>query len=589
MLNSLNSLPFHNYNIEHNKYYNNSILPYNNIILKEDYKSTCKLYIRYCDKLVNDFKNRNEISKEEINNILSISYDIIFYDINEFKIEQETKEIIMVKIKNFYNGAIKQINENLDTNFIGVINIFLLQCIILFTKHNIDPSTLFIDDIYKEDNRYIFYKYLFDGDWENYNFIRDSLVNKCNIADDIREDFRNLYVQENFICLIVITKYLKTQTIVEQFLDNIIYCGFSYKLIKTDGFIYTPFEFLLHDIIHAKNYLWACTSRISTNLNKVKDFYYKCKKEHLSKENFNKIILIIFLLLHESFCNFFPNKNNDRDIIDSIKSYFSHKIYRFTDIKDLGMNIPKKFRVGQDNIIKYLFDCNNIYFSQLKKYGYIDYDIHFSVENYIYKNSLIPIKIRKNLIDIILIHLKEMYKLINPIIFKELNSYNIFENWIDIYLMYPSRFGYNEIITSNPNISMNKIKKYIIKYIGNNIKYNNNIFILPLNITNIDFSNIKESYEIELKKLNSSKITIIENGKEKVSKIKLENGKEKVSKIKLENGKESISEEILKLKNEINELKKEINELENKLKKRELKKKEKEQKQNCTCLIMGGK
>ena len=490
-------------------------------------------YIFYCTKIINDFKKNIAIKLKHIKLILLRSYEIICYDINEFDISKEKKDIIIDEITKFYKDAKKQINSNIIyNNLIGTINIFLFQCIILFTKHNID--SLFIDN--QNDIYPFYYDLITNKPWKTHIELKKILLNSDkNEYFFIRKNFSNLYTQENFICLIIIGKYLETQTIVEQFLDNIIYCGFSYKLIKVDGFIYTPFEFLYHDIIHAKNYHWSCRNS-STDLNKVKEFYYNCKNEiHLSennsnerelfKKNFKKIILIIFLLLHESFCNFFPNNINDGSIIEKIKLYFNNKIYRFTNIDDLMMNIPKEFRNSQDNIIKYLFECTNFYFNKLHFYEYVSYYIRFNVVNnnlHIHKNISISKEIRKNLIDTILIHLKEMYELINPNIFKELNSYNKFINWIDIYLMYPSKFRYDEIITSYPYISMNKIKKYIIKYIGNRINNrinNRNIFILPSNITNIDENNINKSYEIKLKNLESSKISYKEVSSSDASQI----------------------------------------------------------------------
>ena len=145
-----------------------------------------------------------------------------------------------------------------------MINIFLFQCIILFTSYNINPNIQFIDN---RNNEYLLYKYIIYNEWKNYTFIKNTLENK-----EISENFYYLYNSEKFTFLIIIIDYFKIGTIVDLFLDNIVNCGFSYNIVLTDGYLMTPFEFVGHDIIHGNNYNFSCT-RFNTPISEVKIFY----------------------------------------------------------------------------------------------------------------------------------------------------------------------------------------------------------------------------------------------------------------------------------------------------------------------------
>ena len=108
------------------------------------------------------------------------------------------------------------------------------------------------------------------------------------------------------IFLVTILDYLSITEIIETYLDNVILCGMTSKFEFADGRLLSPYEFLEHDITHGYNYLGLCFQRIQNSREDIQSFYKYCVNGHLSRINEYHVKLIIFFLIHESWCDFFP-------------------------------------------------------------------------------------------------------------------------------------------------------------------------------------------------------------------------------------------------------------------------------------------
>jgi hypothetical protein len=309
-------------------------------------------YLTLCKELVNNIKNKiykdNDIKTRSI---LYYSKEIIINDINYLILnDSHLQKSIITEINIFYNNVIHQLDNQLDNNYIGMINIFLLQCIILFTSYNINEHYRFNNNM---NNNYVIYNYLIQYNWKDYEFIKNSLKNIDNL--------KYLYKSKNSIFLIIIKKTFKINEIIESFLDNIFYCGFSYNINYADGILMTPFEFMRHDIIHGNNYFFI---KKDLDIELLKEFYNYSKD--IDKEAFKKINLIFFLIVHESYIIFFPSSlEKIENNIDSLFSYLQSSITRFIRTNDLGELIPKSYRTGIREIMKYLYECVDIYLIHL--------------------------------------------------------------------------------------------------------------------------------------------------------------------------------------------------------------------------------
>ena len=76
---------------------------------------------------------------------------------------------------------------------------------------------------------------------------------------------------------------------------------------------------------------------------------------------------MVFLLIHELFCDFFRANLNEKYLYDDIERILP----RFKDIRDLGELIPKSHRPtpeNPDSIEKYLKICVKIYIDALNMF-----------------------------------------------------------------------------------------------------------------------------------------------------------------------------------------------------------------------------
>ena len=258
----------------------------------------------------------------------------------------------------------KNIDRN-ETNYIGKLNIVSLQIIILFTENCYPPEKEFTSNY---NNAYDDYKQLRKGDWKQYNVIKTNLIKnygfKILYLDSTGKPYTTSTNPNEQIFLITILDYLSIDEINTSFLDNLIICGVSSTFIYADGRYITPFEFLEHDITHGNNYKSLCYDTYFHSKEEIISFYNYCKNTISDKKNLDSIKFMVFLLIHESYCDFFPNQidNSESSKVSLINSILEYKILntnflnmkRYLNNEDLNLSIPKEYRTDNEKITKYL-------------------------------------------------------------------------------------------------------------------------------------------------------------------------------------------------------------------------------------------
>jgi hypothetical protein len=85
---------------------------------------------------------------------------------------------------------------------------------------------------------------------------------------------------------------------------------------------------------------------------------------------------MIFLLIHESWCDFFPNNVNKIIDMSDFLSSISQNEYnalirmdRFLNLNDLGLSIPKIYRESRDTIMNFLKLSVSNYQKALTEWG----------------------------------------------------------------------------------------------------------------------------------------------------------------------------------------------------------------------------
>jgi hypothetical protein len=186
---------------------------------------------------------------------------------------------------------------------------------------------------------------------------------------------------EEMLFVITILDYLTIDEINTSFLNKVVICGIASTFIYADGRNLTPFQFLEHDITHGKNYDFVCYRRINNDREELISFYNFCKETIHDRKRLYSIQLMFFLLIHESFCDFFPNpdmpiitiEETEKNILDPGRPILN--INRFFEPNDLGLSIPKIHRLGDDGdfdrrkIKEYLISSIEIYFEELTNWN----------------------------------------------------------------------------------------------------------------------------------------------------------------------------------------------------------------------------
>jgi uncharacterized protein (UPF0305 family) len=152
----------------------------------------------------------------------------------------------------------------------------------------------------------------------------------------------------SLINLITILDYLTLNEIVSNLLENVNICGIASKSVWADGRHLNPFLFLDHDLTHGANYISICYERNGHDRDDLLSFYNFCKDTITDKKQLYSVTFMMFLLIHEGWCDFFRvgmTKLIRKDFLDTPLL----TIRRFLDNNDLGLSIPKEYRQPDDD------------------------------------------------------------------------------------------------------------------------------------------------------------------------------------------------------------------------------------------------
>jgi hypothetical protein len=296
-------------------------------------------------------------------------YGVSFYKYNSEREDSDRKEQIRrdfdkyPEVRTVTNESLEFLRQKCDKYRQYLSNIITEK---IAPKYSIISQLL-------TDRNFILYFTLFEtGIWNNYTTIRD-IIMKRQIGlytyinyDYTEEEIRDTIdpyteSEEAFILyrlystdvdisqplyLITIISYIYIQEFVDAIVHNVYYCGLAYKLQKADGINHYPYHFLMHDYRHSidSRIVFLTTPRIY-----FERLYTLITRTTFKKEIRYSILLVLFYILHE-----------DRFVIvhmDSLKAgfdQFHEQGYRWSDVEDLGLSIPKPYRESEESIEAYI-------------------------------------------------------------------------------------------------------------------------------------------------------------------------------------------------------------------------------------------
>jgi len=276
--------------------------------------------------------------------------------------------VILAEMKRNFEEMILSVEENIDDpNYIGLINIFSLQCSILFSS----PFTRFYVN---QNNELIIYQYIKNKNWTSYNVMKEILLNQffpqgkryvgyslMFLLGDHKGEYSitdKSIVMPADIFLIKWMNYFDSNELVLSYFNKVYYCELVSFPQDADGQCFTPFEFLYHDALHAKNSTRACSLSV-VSMKEMHKFYTYCiMNNYLSVTDLDKIKLCLFYELHEGMCRLTGILEKADEHPFSIKgttfSSFDCIVERFKNILDLGLAIPKEYK---NEVGIYLDEC----------------------------------------------------------------------------------------------------------------------------------------------------------------------------------------------------------------------------------------
>lgn len=318
----------------------------------------------------------------------TLTLEILTYILKEVlekaaKIDAEDKTDLSANIKTMFMNI-----DFDDTNYIGCVNIFSLQCILLFTQHVLskskNPAAEFKNVFSRTSQKD--YRSLMSDNWFEYNVMKKNIKDGKALLDlyyieDLYDVPRiipkfteyNTNVQENYYIYLINAKgYLTLDEIITSFLKRVAYCGLESDFSYADGYKIVPLEFLTHDIAHGKFNQHTCYGMQGLDFKSVENYYDYCKSSVLDKKILYSVKLILFLLLHESACSFFQDKMSEKELFNTIMKKFvenlDEPIKRFMNLNDLGESIPKEFRGSKDSIENYILESCKVYVDLYNKW-----------------------------------------------------------------------------------------------------------------------------------------------------------------------------------------------------------------------------
>ena len=307
-----------------------------------------------CD-LLYKLEGSNDLIESNIQLLKKHSYQVLdmrqgFYDEN-----------IKVKLDNIFS---------IDIRTIVSFNIISLQCVILFTEiiKLSNPDNLIMSNYAGgvEEIRELYSLLTIDDMWDNYDFIKNiimknSKVNKyldCIInqnASSLDENKTELnYYNLEKARIFCIFGNLSEYEIIKALSYDIFLIGIVTTMTIADGRLYTPFEFMHHDLIHARNrgvyeeYDTKYSREFILN-NKVDD-KYKIKQIHT----------ILFMIMHESIDEYIlSEKTLPYNYFNSLNPPFVTNIANWNNINFYGGLLPIDIFNSQSPL-PYLNDSYNI-------------------------------------------------------------------------------------------------------------------------------------------------------------------------------------------------------------------------------------
>jgi len=291
------------------------------LIEKDIYMNNCDLLYYYKPMI----EGSNDIIQSNIQLLKKHCYQ-----------ELSSDENIKVKLDNIFNIDIEP--------SIVSFNIISLQCIILFTEIIKLSSHSFMTNYAGgvEEIQELYSLLTIDNMWDNYSFIKNiiiknSKVNKyfdCIINNENKTElnYNNLKRARIFSIFGNLSEY----EIIKALSYDIFLIGIVTKMTITDGRLYTPFEFMHHDLIHARNrgvyedYDTKYSREFIGYINKIED-KYKLKQ----------ISTILFIIMHESINEYIlSEKTLPYNYFNSLYPPFVTKIDNWTNIDFYGALLP---------------------------------------------------------------------------------------------------------------------------------------------------------------------------------------------------------------------------------------------------------
>jgi hypothetical protein len=328
------------------------------------------IYLNLCEQLT----SRKPVPSTLPLEILGRSYNMILSGVDSTDYTDDQKLEIKARIQSMY----LDIDQN-DPYYIGRINVFMLQLVILFTEYAINKNgavnqTQFKNTFtYAKGTSYKEYMSLRNGEWETYNGMRTNIQNSASTIKRLYDKvvmYRTEQVYNitsegatDFLNLILPFDSLNMDETLRSTFRRVAYYGLAMDYIYADGQEYLPYEFLTHDISHGQ-FSYSSCGHIEQAYERMLDFY---NYSHKSSNRISKyrVKLVLYVLVHESNCSFFHDNMTVDEVVYGILDPYSIQnlkkpILRLQDPNDLGGILPSSVK-GEDAIVEYLTECAKVY------------------------------------------------------------------------------------------------------------------------------------------------------------------------------------------------------------------------------------
>lgn len=338
-------------------------------------------YLKLCNQLTS---RSQEVDYPSITTqMLDFLQKDVLLDISELKNSENDKENMRADVAIIFDSI-----DATDNNFIGKVNLVSLQCVMMFSEYSIDHAKGAPAD---PDRDYLIYVELRRCNWRNYSELvkalaktRDESIKKLYwVNRDYNSKSYTPYginEEKNVpIFIIVKLKFITLTEIIQTFLNKVCYCGMTSAVTLTDGKELIPFQFTRHDVLHGEYFEMFCFKTQEIDLDDLRAFYIYSQENPVPSERY-AVSLILFLLMHETRCAYFPSKH---DLGKGAKKQWRTSHYteeyvneilfaaigitkkRIINLGDLGMSIPKNSR---DDPIKYIQSAISIYCNKLHEW-----------------------------------------------------------------------------------------------------------------------------------------------------------------------------------------------------------------------------